>query len=175
MIQKNQNILSLLADLLEYPSGRTAEQARAAAAALGRTDQAAERHLDEFLKFSAERISCLEELYTDSFDLEAACPPYVGHHLFGEDRVRGMFLVRLKQQYGGRIVCGNELPDHIALVLRCMSSDVPSDEIRDLRDLCLIPAVKKMIPLLKDPANPYRGVLQAVLCALENDAGGRAS
>lgn len=171
MIQTDRNIYGLLAEILEYPTPRIAEQAEACSSALGVVSSQAQGQFKGFKEFCRENpLSRLEELYTDTFDLQAICCPYVGFHLFGEDRARGMFMARLKEHYG--TVCypvNGELPDHISIMLRYLSAAVRGDETRELISLCLIPAAKKMIPLFKDSGNPYQGVLQAALKALETE------
>jgi nitrate reductase molybdenum cofactor assembly chaperone NarJ/NarW len=162
-------IYGLLADILEYPGPRIAEQAHACAAALEPMSGKAREHLEKFAQFcKTGPVSRLEELYTDTFDLQAICCPYVGYHLFGEDRGRGMFMVKLKEHYRAQnYAIHRELPDHISVMLRLLSVQARGDEIQDLISYCLIPALQKMIPLIKDSGNPYQDALQAVLTSLE--------
>ena len=169
MERTDRNIYGLFADLLEYPSPQLAGQARECLAALGEKHAKARSHVEKFEKFSCSiPHSRLEELYTETFDIQAICSPYVGYHLFGEDRTRGMFMIKLKEQFSGLVACGYDLPDHLSLMLRFLDRGNGAEEIRELKEYCLIPAVKKMITLLKDSSNAYRGVLQAVLLVLED-------
>ncbi len=172
-MRMEKNIYSLLANILEYPAPGIAGQAEACNVALKSVNGKAQGHFETFSKYCLTvPISRLEELYTDTFDLQALCCPYVGFHLFGEDRARGMFMVRLKQHYGaGNLQVNGELPDHISVMLRYLSDRERSSENMDLISYCLIPAVKKMISLFKGGANPYRGVLEATLVVLEQERG----
>jgi len=171
MVQADRNVFDLLADVLEYPTTRIAGQAEECILALESVSGKAKGHFEAFSIFCRDvPVNTLEEVYTETFDLQALCSPYVGYHLFGEDHARGMFMVKLKEHYLKEDYFVNgELPDHISIMLRYLSVTVRGDETRDLINLCLIPAVKKMIPLFKDSGNPYQGVLQATLKALETE------
>ncbi len=171
MAMIDRNVFSLLADVLEYPTSRTKEQAQACRDALSAANRPASRHLDGFTEFCGKTLpGRMEELYTDTFDLEAICSPYVGFHLFGEDRTRGTFMVGLKEHYArqGLHVQG-ELPDHITVMLRSLSAREWDAETGDLVSFCVIPALKRMVSLFKDDDNPYQGVLEAALVVLEED------
>ncbi len=171
MAKIDRNVFGLLADVLEYPTSRLSERAQACRDALSATNRPASRHLDGFAEFCGKTLpGSMEELYTDTFELEAICSPYVGFHLFGEDRTRGTFMVGLKEHYArqGLHVQG-ELPDHITVMLRSLSTRERDAETRDLVSCCLIPALKKMISLFRDDGNPYQGVLEVALVVLEED------
>jgi nitrate reductase delta subunit len=167
----DKNIYNLLADVLEYPTPGIARKAGACSLALKSVNGKAQDYFETFTKYcKTVPVSRLEELYTDTFDLQAFCCPYVGFHLFGEDRGRGMFMVRLQEHYCARnFQVNGELPDHISVMLRSLSRQERSIETRDLISYCLIPAVKKMVSLFKDYANPYRGVVEAALVVLEQE------
>jgi nitrate reductase molybdenum cofactor assembly chaperone NarJ/NarW len=166
-------VYGLLADVLEYPGPGIKGQAETCSLALKSLNHKAQDYFDIFSKFSTTvPVSRIEELYTDTFDLQALCCPYVGFHIFGEDRGRGLFMVRLKEHYrAGNYQANGELPDHISVMLRSLSLPERSSETGDLINYCLIPAVKKMISLFKDGANPYQGVLEATLVVLEEESG----
>ncbi len=174
MMGMDKNIYNLLADVLEYPGPGIGGKAAACSLALKSENRKARDHFETFTNCCRTvPISRLEELYTDTFDLEALCCPYVGFHLFGEDRGRGMFLVRLKEHYcAENHPVNRELPDHISVMLRALSFPARSSETRDLIAYCIIPALKKMVSLFRDDANPYRGVLEAALAVLEEERGG---
>ena len=169
MTGMDKNIYDLLADVLEYPRPGIAGQAKACSRALGSVSGNAKDHFETFSRFCASvPISRLEELYTDTFDLQALCCPYVGFHIFGEDRGRGMFMVKLQEHYrAGNFQVNGELPDHISVMLRSLSHAERNNETADLISYCLIPAVNKMVSLLKDGSNPYQGVVEAARAVLE--------
>ncbi len=174
MEKGDRNIYGLIADILEYPTARITEQTKACLGALENRSRQAGKHLTAFADFCKKTpLGRIEELYTDTFDLDAVCCPYVGFHLFGEDRARGTFMVKLKEHYAERgHPLNGELPDHICVMLRFLGGAAPGVETRELIDYCLIPAAKKMISLFNDGDNPYRGVVEAALLVLEQDRGG---
>lgn len=171
MMRMDKNIYNLLADVLEYPTSGIAGKAGACSQALKTVNGKAQDYFKTFSKYcTTVPVSRLEELYTDTFDLQSFCCPYVGFHLFGEDRARGTFMVKLKEHYAERgHPLNGELPDHISVMLRFLSHEERSSETMDLISYCLIPAVKKMASLFKDNANPYQGVVEAALVVLEQE------
>ncbi len=171
MMRMDKNVYNMLADVLEYPTPEIAGRAEECTLALASVNRKAQGYFETFSKFcTTVPVSRLEELYTDTFDLQALCCPYVGFHLFGEDRGRGMFMVKLKEHYRAENhQLNGELPDHISVMLRSLSLPEESSETGDLISYCLIPAVKKMISLFKDSANPYKGVLEATFVVLEEE------
>ena len=110
----------------------------------------------------------LEELYTGTFDLQVVCYPYVGYHLFGESYKRGMFMAQLNQGYRERgFSAGNELPDHVAVVLRFLALTTDGDFSQALLREGLIPTVDKMAQAFGDQSdNPYAEVIRALLLVL---------
>jgi nitrate reductase delta subunit len=163
-LEQRSAALRALADLLSYPAGDAVETARRCR---GLVVARAGRHLDAFVaRAEAAGPQGLEELYSATFDLEPACAPYVGHHLFGDGPQRGPFLARLAGVYRDDgftdRAAGGELPDHLAVVLRYLAA-TPRGDAREvlLRD-GLVPAVDRMLAALENPENPYRAVLAAV-------------
>ncbi len=174
MEERDGTLYSLLADILEYPNSRILEQARVCRDALENRNRQSGKLLSSFVEFcGTSTLGRREELYTDTFDIEAVCCPYVGFHLFGEDRARGMFMAKLKEHYRAQnYPLDGELPDHICVMLRFLAGADANDETRDLTSYCLIPALRKMVALFKDKENPYQGVLQTVLASLETEGNG---
>ncbi len=171
MEETETNIYGLLADILEYPTSRVVEQAKACQSALETRSRQAHRHLRTFAEFCMKTpLSRLEELYTDTFDIQAICCPYVGYHLFGEDRSRGLFMVKLKEHYRAfNHPVNGELPDHISVMVRSLALQQGEEDVRDLVEHCMIPATKKMVALLNDKVNPYQEVLKSLLITLERE------
>lgn len=114
----------------------------------------------------------LEELFCSTFELAPACPPYLGVHLFGEsDPRRSTLLWGLAEAFGSRgFTSGSELPDHVAVVLDALAL-LPGEEREELVELCLLPALGKMVEILQRQGNPYAWLLQAITALL----AGRAS
>ena len=61
----------------------------------------------------------LQEDYVAHFDFNPAAAPYLGHHLYGDNQKKGAYMIKVKQEYGRHAFEpeGNELPDHLAVLL----------------------------------------------------------
>ena len=163
------HLYRLFADLLDYPSPALARQAHEATA--GAATAQSDALLSQFCTFVEQASPArLEELYTGTFDLQAVCYPYVGYHLFGDSYKRSMFMAQLNGGYRDRgFSPGNELPDHVAVILRFLAT-APGDPFSQalLHD-GLIPALEAMVGAFDDHSdNPYAGVLRALLLALKD-------
>lgn len=76
--------------------------------------------LDSFGRFVADSaLARLQEEYVANFDFSPAVALYLGHHLHGDNQRKGEYLIRLKQEFRrhGFTPAGNELPDHLPVVL----------------------------------------------------------
>ena len=83
-------------------------------------DRDIESPLVPFARFvESSALEKLQEEYVATFDFNPAVALYLGHHLFGDNQKKGAYLIRLKQEFGrhGFTPSGNELPDHLPLVL----------------------------------------------------------
>jgi nitrate reductase molybdenum cofactor assembly chaperone NarJ/NarW len=158
------------AEILTYPTPSLHNQADDCVSLLPYLDTDAVSLLNEFQAFlKITTLERIEEIYTRTFDLQAICHPYVGYHLFGNGSQRGTFMVGLKEHYRTcGLSVGNELPDHISIMLR-FASTCTNAEKEDLTSECIVPAVRKMISEFEDGSNPYRGVLQALLLVLRRE------
>ncbi len=160
-------LYELFSTILDYPDSQLSERVDEAIALLSSLHGKASTLLAEFQTFLAKTpIGTMEEIYSRTFDLQAVCFPYVGYHLFGEDHRRGLFMAGLKGDYkANQFSCGNELPDHLGVMLRFLANE--SHEGRDeMIDLCVIPALKKMVARLDGASNPYQKVLESLLLVL---------
>ncbi len=108
-------------------------------------------------------ITRLQEIFIETFDFYAETSPYIGHHLFGEEIRRSLFMAELRGRYRE---CGllenSELPDHLANVLRFLGASQTGDERSELIHACLVPALRHMLRALR-PDNPYTPLFQAIL------------
>ncbi len=159
-----------LAEILDYPTPSLRNQADACASLLTCLGTEAVSLLNEFQEFlKISTLEGMEELYTRTFDLQAICHPYVGYHLFGNGSRRGFFMSGLKEQYKSRgFSAGNELPDHLGIILRFASTCI-TPERKELVNECIIPAVKKMVSGFGDDRNPYKRVLEALLFFVQKE------
>ncbi len=161
------NPYALFAPILDYPTlGLAAALNEAIAQILPINPEAAGRLADFKAQAECVGLGRLEEIYAQSFDLQADCSPYAGYQLFGEDWRRSFFLAELNGRYlAAGFTCGDELPDHFAVLLRFLSVQTDREEESALRDDCLIPAASKMVERLGGSHNPYRSAFEAlVLC-----------
>jgi nitrate reductase delta subunit len=112
-------------------------------------------------------LTVRQELHAATFEITPACVPYLSIHLFGEENYqRGVFMAALRQRYAEvGFVASDELPDHLAVVLR-YAAVAGQDEARDLAQYCLLTPLTRLFGGLS-PANPYRDLLVAIHAALQ--------
>ena len=153
-------VLRLLSEILTYPQTDLPEKVASCVTLLSKVDSDATALLERFCAFAAETPSGrLEEAYTSAFDLQAVCCPYVGYQIFGDSYKRGLFLAHLKDEYrnGGFAIgaeLGNELPDHLAVILRFLAVLDDAGSADELVAHCLVPALGKMVSAVDDSGNP---------------------
>ena len=140
-------IFTLFAKLLDYPWTPLTGVARECAELVAESSPRAAAYLQEFEAFvNRTPHSRLEEIYTSAFELNAACHPYIGYHLFGESYKRSIFLLGLKERYRlYNIDCGVELPDHLAVMLRFLAVNQDVAETDGVIREALHPALCKML------------------------------
>ncbi len=161
------------ADLLTYPGADLAAAARRCAALLAAAEPEAAAAVARFGTWAeATPSGRLEEVYTNTFDLQPVCCPYVGYHLFGESYKRGAFMVKLKEEYRRHgFDAGNELPDHLCVVLRFLALVTDEALGKDLIAECVMPSLAKMVAGFGASANPYTELLRALLSLLQSACG----
>ncbi len=164
-------LLDLLAGLLDYPSGQLRERVRECQNAAASAQLSADC-LKEFGRF-VERTppETLEEVYTAAFDLSDRLSPYVGYHLFGDGPQRSAFLVELRRRYRDQgFGCDGELADHLSVMLRFVSSCQDSELRRELIGDAVLPVVHRLAVAMEPRDGtqgcPYRPVLLTVETAL---------
>jgi nitrate reductase delta subunit len=140
-------LYQLFANLVEYPTPFLMDRVNECISLLTPLQREAADLLWGFRTFlSLTVLSRMEEVYTSTFDLNAVCYPYVGYHLFGDGNHRGMFLAGLKEHYQvSGFSAGNDLPDHLGVMLRYLARSQDEGEKEELLFLCMIPALKKML------------------------------
>lgn len=191
-----RRLFQRFADLLEYPRSGLVEAARECEALVsqvarspasqGERGEDAAALLRAFRTFSeATPLGRLEELYSSIFDLDPACHPYVGYHLLGESYRRSVFLLELKARYRAQRfdVPENELPDHLAVMLRFLAATEDPTLAEEMISEALLPALDRMTGRIKSegydedgalrlkegqrPDHPYRKVLEALRLVLQ--------
>lgn len=142
-----RSLYGSFARMLEYPTGGTLPAASHAQGLLADEDPQAAALLQEFYDYAVSLSpGRLEEVYTGTFDLDAACHPYVGYHLFGETYKRSIFLVELKARYAaeGFTFPENELPDHLAVVLHFLAITRDATQAQEIARDAVLPALERM-------------------------------
>jgi nitrate reductase molybdenum cofactor assembly chaperone len=124
--------------------------------------------LTEFAaKIQTLSVSDLQELYTQTFDINPVATLEVGWHLYGENYERGRFLVRMRQELRARgLPESTELPDHLTHVLAVLGRMEPA-EAAEFCAASVLPAVGKMAAGLEGKDNPFEHVLRAIRRTLE--------
>lgn len=115
-------------------------------------------------------IEKLQELYTQTFDLNPVCTLDIGYHLFGENYKRGELLAKLRETEAPYdLGQANQLPDHLPVLLRLLAK-LEDEELRQAL-ICelLIPALSKMLEALSQTDNPYRDLIEVISNALKNE------
>jgi len=137
----------LLAPLFEYPRAGYRERVRDIEDYLSGRYSDAATQLGRFVELlPADDLQTMQELFTRSFDVQAATTLDVGYVLFGDDYKRGILLANLNREH--RTACvdtGTELADHIPNLLRLMAVIEDEEVLHDLAYAILGPALLEMI------------------------------
>jgi nitrate reductase delta subunit len=178
VVRVQEELLERFADLLDYPRAGILDEARRLEGLARTVCPESVPPLERFLAFvESHPLGRVEEVYCATFDLGAACHPYVGHHLFGDSYKRSAFLVELKRRHReSGVSIEGELPDHLPAVLRLLARQADRDFGRELLELALLPAVERMCgrggggeedsPGASEDGTPYRDLLEALRLAL---------
>jgi nitrate reductase molybdenum cofactor assembly chaperone len=142
-----QNHYHLLAALFEYPSADFPQSVRDIKAFLDGNYSKASVNLDRFLTLlPSTDLLTMQELFTRSFDVQAATTLDIGYVLFGDDYKRGEMLANLNREHlEAGVDCGTELADHLPNLLRLMAAHQDEELINDLANEILGPALRQMI------------------------------
>ena len=147
LFSRRAQILGLFADIVDYPAPGLAGKAAECAALIGAAQPEAAALLESFRSFAEENsLGKLQEVYSGFFDLNSICHPYVGYQLFGENYKRSIFLIGLKKAYRaeGFETGTSELPDRLSIVLRFVAHSKGGEEIDELLNRGLLPALARM-------------------------------
>jgi nitrate reductase delta subunit len=158
------------ARILSYPETEIQDHADFLTQALSQAPEDAHklRQLSQFVRDS--KHSDIEELFTRTFDMNAACCLEVGWHLYGEDYRRGEFLVRMRQSLAEEnLPESGELPDHISHCLLLLTRLTPEDG-HEFTKSYLLPALEKIRSSFEDKEpNPYLSVIEALQAVLKHN------
>ncbi len=137
----------LLAPLFEYPSTSFPERVREINEYLDTHYADAAVELGRFAELlPADDLEAMQELFTRSFDVQAATTLDIGYVLFGDDYKRGILLANLNREHrNASIDTGTELGDYIPNLLRLMAVIEDEEVLHDLAYAILGPALLEMI------------------------------
>ena len=147
LFSRRAKLLGLFADILDYPAPGLAGRAAECAALIGAAQPEAVALLESFRSFAEETsLGKLQEVYSGFFDLNSICHPYVGYQLFGENYKRSIFLIGLKKAYRaeGFEADASEIADRLSIVLRFVAHSKGGEEIDELLNRGLLPALARM-------------------------------
>lgn len=152
-----------LGRLFRYPTEDYARGASQLAEALAADGSRAAEPLARFASYAVSiPLHELEETYTRTFDLNPSCAAEIGWHLFGEEYLRGLFMVRIRNEMRERgLEESGELPDHVVHVLAVLAAMEP-DSAREFARACVCPAVGKMQRSLEEGDPPFRPLVDAL-------------
>lgn len=151
-----------LSRLLIYPDESFPERLVACRRQLADAESGAEAEVEGFAEgiegLSLER---LQELFTQTFDLNPVCSLEVGWQLFGEEYSRGTFMVAMRGMLREKgIAESGELPDHLTHILPLLDHMEDGERVY-FNDKYLKPALAKMLKAFEGKDTPYAHVLQA--------------
>lgn len=172
MTPATKSICCHFAELFSYPTADLAATVAACSALLRKGYPESVSSLERFTGFLyAELPARVEEIYTAAFDLQPVCHPYVGYQLCGESQKRAFFLMQLQQLYRQyNFTAGEELPDHLATLLRFIASVDDRICCEEIVGDGLLPAVERMLAQTELTTNPYIQLLQALRLVLTHSA-----
>ncbi|GEL47747.1 hypothetical protein CHO01_28630 [Cellulomonas hominis] len=107
--------------------------------------------------------------YVATFDLRRRCSLYLTYYAYGDTRRRGVALVEVKQAYQGAgfELAGDELPDHLAVVLELAGTGDAEGRAAGIGLLLAHRAGLELLRLaLLDAGSPWADVLVAVSATL---------
>jgi nitrate reductase delta subunit len=165
----NAELLDRLADVLEYPGAGTVGRCAELTGDLEAERPGAAQAMAEFVTAAGSLSPTgLEETYAATFDLNPAGCLHVGYHLFGESYKRGAFMAKLNSEYRAiGFDPGNELPDHLPVVLRYLAALDDAESRQWLLEEAVLPALSKIAKAFDGTANIYGALLRSALLALQ--------
>ena len=165
------------ARMLDYPAGKEGMLADHGTVDRFLRGKGIESPLEPFGRFvESSALARIQEEYVATFDFNPAVALYLGHHLFGDNREKGAYLIRLKQEFGrhGYTPSGNELPDHLPLVLGFLAylARNAGDEVRrSFISEGVLPGVERLGAAFSGRRDsPWKAVVEAarLLCAADS-------
>jgi len=159
--------LRALAAMLGYPDASLREAMPAIVAALQDERVLKPARLAELAALGRQLAGMdpfeAEARYVDTFDRGRATSLHLFEHVHGDSRERGPALVDLGQTYerAGLVLQGEELPDHLPVVLEYASTQPDAAAREFLAEMAHI--LTAIFSALRERESPYASVIAAVL------------
>ena len=159
-------IYNALVALLTYPEADYPQRIETSVRA---ASEECRGQLEQFaIQMRGRATDELQELFTQTFDLNPMCSLELGWHLFGENYERGQLLVRLREELRRHgLEESTELPDHLTHVLQLVER-MEHETAADFVAACVLPALEKMLQAMHGKENPFEHVLLAVRSLLRS-------
>ena len=144
---KDRNQYRVLANLFRYPDQDYVKNTNEAADVLRENYPEAYQELIPFLEIvNNKSIHDIEEIFGQTFHIQAICYLDLGYVLFAEDYKRGEFLVQMKnEQRVANNDCGEELADNLPNVLHLMTLLKDEEFLGELAVRVVTRALTKML------------------------------
>ncbi len=158
----------ILASLLEYPQ----ENYKALLQSYQINLPDNKNILKPFIEYvNNHSFESIQELYTQTFDVNPICSLYSGIHIFGEENFnRGAYMARLKQAYQEHgLNCEPELPDFIPWLLRLSKRLKDEKKYTDLLNECILPPIDSILKTLNESPSPYKTLILSVKNMIEKE------
>jgi len=156
-------VFEALGTLLRYPSPAYQADAASCRTLLAEAEPEAGSLIGAFCEsIHPLPLARLQELFTQTFDLNPVCSLEAGWHLYGEEYARGNFLVAVRgllRDHGIEESC--ELPDHLTHLLPLLDRLEPGER-RDFVERYIAPALAKMLAAFENKPTPFQNVLAAI-------------
>ncbi len=165
-----------LARMLDYPKNKEILQADSDGVSGFLLEHDFACPLVPFAGFVARStLADLQEDYVATFDFNPAVAPYLGHHLYGDNQKKGAYMIMIKQEFARHefTPLGNELPDHLPLVLGFLAhlAQQKKDRVRQaFISESILPGLERLNTGFADRQNsPWKAVVEAakLLCAAD--------
>ncbi len=168
---------TFLSRIIGYPEEKEVLQTGSEAVSKSLRGQGIPCPLSPFAEFVARStLAALQEDYVATFDFNPAVALYLGHHLYGDNQKKGLYLIRLKQEFRrqGFTPPENELPDHLPVVFQFLAH-LARQEQAEIRQAFIsesvLPGLERLVAGLAARKNsPWKPVVEASRLFCSTDA-----
>lgn len=177
LTDREKEVCGILARLLDYPGAYLARDISQYLEKLKTCSTAQAKAVEPFVVFCRDHSpEAIQEIYTQTFDMDPSTTLYIGHYLFGETAKRNTFMMKLNEEYQaiGAFSIGSELPDNLGMVLRFLGATHNEEFARPLIHDGIIPALDGLCKNLDKTNNPYVSLVKSIqgfLSGIERETG----